>query len=430
MIPVRRRRTRHINRARLELELRRAIRPTAIVALSGLLGLAIAIYIGLQVSGTLGESTYQVRFAVSDVTGVKGGLDDLRIKGIKAGTIEKVELRDGQPYLTAKVLAKDGRIYQDAHATLRPNTPLQDMYLDVVDRGHPSAGPVTMDRPLAAGRTQSATRVDDVLGVFQPDVRARMRLLLDGLGNGLADRGLSLRSAFVELTPLLQVAGKLSRQLDRRRPMTARLVHNASVLTGELAQRDQTLKTLVRQGAASLSTLEAGRGDLDATLRVLPQTLSAVNSSFAAVRGITGDVDTALIALRPVADRVGPALGDVRRLNAGLAPAVSALGTPIHRLVPLSRSLRPLSANLQTALSRLRPQIDTVNKITATLAKCQAAVNGFFQWDASMVKYGDVRGPAPRGNLATGSPASVYAVPACAPGRAIGGRPARESDGR
>jgi ABC-type transporter Mla subunit MlaD len=430
MIPVRRRRTRHLNRARLELELRRAVRPTVIVALSCALGIGIAIYIGLQVSGTLGESTYKVRFAVNDVTGVKGGLNDLRIKGIKAGTIEKVELQGGQPYVVAKVRSKYGRIFQDAHATLRPNTPLQDIYLDVVDRGHPAAGRVTEAHPLAAGRTRTSVRVDDVLNVFQPDVRARMRLLLDGLGNGLADRGLSLRTAFVELTPLLKVAGNLSRQLDRRRPMTARLIHNAAVLTGELAQRDTTLRTLVRQGAAALSTLQAGRGDLDATLRVLPQTLSAVRTSFAAVRGITGDVDEALVALRPVADRVEPALADVRKLNGSLSPAVTALGTPVRRLVPLSQSLRPLSANLQLALARLAPQIDTINKVTKTLAVCGDAVNGFFQWDASMVKYGDARGPAPRGNLATGSPASVYAVPACAPGQAIGGRPARESDGR
>ncbi|MCW3014766.1 MAG: hypothetical protein JWO02_1858 [Solirubrobacterales bacterium] len=430
MIPVRSRRTRRINRARLELELRRSVRPTAIVALSGALGLAIAIYIGLQVSGTLGQSTYQVRFAVNDVTGVKGGLNDLRIKGIKAGTIEKVDIEDGQPYLVAKVRSKYGYVYRDAHARLRPNTPLQDIYLDVVDRGHPSAGRIDEHHPLAAGRTASSVRVDDVLNVFQPDVRARVRLLLDGLGNGLVDRGRSLRTAFVELTPLLKVAGNLSRQLARRRPMAARLIHNASILTGELAKRDVALRTLVREGSATLSTLQDGRADLDATLQVLPRTLTAISSSFASVRQVTGDVDTALTALRPVADRVDPALADVRRLNASLAPAVRALSTPVRRLVPLSQALRPLSANLSGALGTLAPQIDTINKVTKTLSVCGDALNGFFQWDASMVKYGDVRGPAPRGNLASGSPTSVYAVPACAPGQAIGGRPAKESDGR
>jgi ABC-type transporter Mla subunit MlaD len=431
MIPIRARRTTKLTRARVKLELTRAARPATVVVAGILLALGIVSYIGTQVSETLLATTYQVKFAVEDVSGVRDGMNDLRIKGVRAGTITKVEMDGTQPVITAEVDEAYGEIYRNARARLRPNTPLQDMYLDVVDRGTPKAGRAgDDDEPLPADQTDLPVPVADVLNTFQPAVRSRLQSLLDEFGNGLADRGRSLGTAFVQLTPLLRAADRVAVQLARRRPMVKRLIGNTAVLTRSLNERDRELRKLVRGGARALGTLQAGRGDLDSTLRELPDTLSALDSSFAAVRGITGDVDRALVALRPVVERVEPGLRDVRALNSTAAPAVRALQTPIRRLVPLSDALRPLSASLSAAIAALRPQMDTVAKVTRDLASCKKGVQGFFQWDASMVKYGDARGPAPRGNLATGSPAHLRPIQACTPGQAIGGRPAKESDGR
>jgi ABC-type transporter Mla subunit MlaD len=430
MTLIRARRTTHLTRARVKLELTRAARPAVVVAAGIAIALGVVGYIGAQVSDTLLASTYQVKFAVEDVTGVRAGMNDLRIKGVRAGTITKVEMNRAQPVITAEVDEAYGEIYRDARARLRPNTPLQDMYLDVVDRGTPRKGKADPDEPLPADQTDLPVPVADVLNTFQPAVRARLQSLLDELGNGLSDRGRSLGTAFVQLTPLLRAADRVAVQLARRRPMVKQIVANTAVLTRALNERDRELRKLVRGGARTLGTLRAGRDDLDATLRELPVTLSALDSSFTAVRGVTGDVDRALVALRPVVGRVEPALQDIRALNTTAAPAVRALQTPIRRLVPLSEVLRPLSASLSAAIAALRPQMDTVAKVTRGLAGCRKGVQGFFQWDASMVKYGDARGPAPRGNLATGSPAHLRPIQACTPGVAIGGRPARESDAR
>ena len=48
----------------------------------------------------------------------------------------------------------------------------------------------------------------------------------------------------------------------------------------------------------------------------------------------------------------------------------------------------------ETGLS-LSPQVGTFNHTTQDLVLCQKGVQGFFQWDASMSKFGDVRGPEP-----------------------------------
>jgi virulence factor Mce-like protein len=428
MIEIRDRRSEHINRARLKLEVTRALRPTVVVVLGGIVGLGCALYIAAHVSRTLLSNTYSLRFAVADATGVVGGLDDVRIKGIPAGTITGVQMAGGRPVLTVQIQSKYGHVYRDARAQLRPNTALQDMYLDIVDRGTPSAGPADYARPLPDSQTSTSVNIDDVLGIFGANTRARLRALLDNLGNGLQDRGAALRTAFAQLAPFVRVAGSISQQLAERSPLTRELIHNTAVLTTELGSRQRQLRVLLNAGSTAVTTLQAGSGDLAATLHQLPPTMAAIDSSFAAVRRVLPDVNPAVRSLYPVAGELPGALGAVRRLSASADPAVRALQEPVGRLVPLAQTLVPLSANLNTAIKLLLPQVGTIEHTTSDVAACKTGLQGFFQWDVSMTKFGDVRGPSPRGNVVLGAQSSgvlhspsEFAPKACTPGQPIGG---------
>jgi ABC-type transporter Mla subunit MlaD len=436
MIEVRDHLSGRITKARLQLELRRSVRPALVVLLGALVALAGAVYIASRVSRTLLTSTYEMRVAVNDATAVVPGINDVRFRGVPAGTITDVDAIGTQPVLTVKLQKKYGKIYRDARAALRPNTALQDMYLDVLDRGTPAAGQVEGDTPLSANQVDTAVSINDVLAVFNADTRTRLRTLLDELGNGLEDRGARLRTAFVELAPLLEVAGSISKQVAERRPLAKRLVHNTAVLTTELGRRDRELRRLVRDGSTTLSTLQSGARDLDATLLQLPRTLESTDASFTAVRGVLGDVDAAVRTLRPVARQLPGSLTALRRLAATAAPAVRALKRPIGELVPLAKAIVPVSADLSRAVGVLNPQIDTVDHLTKQLVNCKKGLQGFFQWDASMSKFGDTRGPVPRGNVVFGlqssgviSDPNEYAPQACTPGQPIGGRlPTRKDE--
>jgi hypothetical protein len=104
--------------------------------------------------------------------------------------------------------------------------------------------------------------------------------------------------------------------------------------------------------------------------------------------------------------------------------------------VPLAQSLQPLSANLNRASTALRPQTDTLKYVTDLLVKCQTGVQHFFQWNVSISKFGDARGPVPRGNVVLGASSgggilrdpSEYFPPSCAPGKPIGGRVVQPGD--
>jgi phospholipid/cholesterol/gamma-HCH transport system substrate-binding protein len=398
MIDVTKRLTERMTRGRLMVELRRSLRPLAVLALGAMLGLAAWLVIISNVgSGVRGEQQ-TVAFEVTSANSITPGRNPVKLHGVEIGTITGVDLHGDTAVIEAKILSQHGQVHRDARAELRSDTALENMYVNITDRGTEGAGLATAADPLPAGRTSASTQIEDVLQAFDPRVRAHLSTTLRELGGGLDDRGADLREAFVGVVPFLEVVASMSRQLSHRAALTRRLVSTSATLTAELARRDADLRALVHEGANTLTTLADSSGDLDATLRRLPPALTAWDSSFAAVRGVVDDVDAALRDLRPVADRLPAGLTTLRRLSDDADPALQALRDPVRRLVPLSTSIGPLSARLDAAVRTLAPQTGAINHVTSTVAGCTNAIFGFFAWTASVTKFDDGRTLFPRGN--------------------------------
>jgi virulence factor Mce-like protein len=397
--------TEGVNRARLVSEARRSVRSGVLFAVGAIVMLAIAAYLVTNLVPTFGHDTYQVRFAVPQDFGVFEGVSDVRFRGVKAGTISSAERRGTQLILVATIRKDAGIVYRNARAQIRPITPLNDVYLDIVDPGTPSGGRADPNQPLNESQTETSVTVPDVLNTFNPDARLGAQRLLDQLGNGVADGGLKLRRALVALAPFLKQAGALTQDIAYRSAITKRLIHNTAVLTTELGRRQIELRRLVATGAATVGTLAAGSRDLDATLAQIGPTFTELRSSLASVRGVIGTVDAGVSSLYPVADRLQGGLASLRSLNATLSPAVAALQRPVSALVPWVVQLNQVSDRLQPIATALRPQVPTVDRLAQRLVDCQKGVIGFFQWNTSLSKFGDQNGPEPRGNLAFGIPA-------------------------
>lgn len=428
MIEVRDYRTEKINRTRISLEIKRALRSGLIVAAALIVGALIALHIAHNIGSSLGLSTQTVSFRVNDATDVVAQSDEVRFLGIPAGRVTSVTMDGTEPVITASFSTQYGHIYRDAQAVVRPNTALEDMYLDIINPGTRAAGLASTSHPLGASQVDTSVNLDDVLDVFNADARASLRDLLNNMGNGLADRGASLREGFVEALPFVEAAARLSQQLSDRATLVRQLVHNSAILTADLGANQTSLRALIGSGSATLETLENNATNFNNTLAALPPTLTDLHSSLASVSGVLGDVDTAVRSLYPLANELPSSLSAVRLLGASASPAVQALQTPVQKLVPLVRYLVPLSNNLSLTVSRLLPQVPALDQATRDLAACRTGVQGFFEWNPSLAKYGDDRGQSPRGNVAAGAQSSgtltdpfEQAEQACTPGMPIGG---------
>jgi len=435
MIDVNDRLTERINRARLQLEVRRAAGPFFVLLVGLGIGLACAVWLVTNVSKTAISSTRVVSFVVDDANAVVAGRNQVRFRGIPAGQVTDVDLVDHRAVVTVKIQKKFGPVYRNATAALQQDTPLEDMHLDIKDRGDRAAGEADEDHPLDPSRTSTRVQVEDVLDTFQPEVRDRLRSLLANLGNGLDGRGVWLQTAFAELTPLLRASGRLTSQLAERDHLVRRLVRNSARLTTELGSRDKILRTVVREGGATFGTLRTERASLDGFLHELPPTLQGADDSLAAVDGILGDTDTAVQRLRPVADAIPTALSGIEELSDSLGPAAKKLRTPVRRLTPLSDALRPLSQQAGMSFKTLLPQVPVLNRTFRNLAGCKEGISQFFLFQPTVGPFDDKRGPMLRADVQasaaanglTSTPRRKFA-PTCSGGRTIPGRPATETD--
>lgn len=416
------RRSSGVSGRRLAQESRRAARHLLIIVAGTALLVAIAAWFVLNISQTFGRSTYDVRFAVNNAFGIFAGADEVRFRGVPAGTIEAVERHGTQLVILARIRSQYGPVYRNAHAELRPITPLNDVYLDITNPGSPNAGRALAGQPLPQSQTTTSVTVPDVLDGLTSDARAGAYRLLDNLGNGLADGGLKLRQAFVQLGPFLQDAGVLTREVALHQAETEQLVRDTAVLTATLATRQAQLRRLVATGAATFGALAQSSGDLNATLTQLAPTAEQLNSTLASVRSVLGTVNGGLTSMLPVAGALPSGLRDLRALAAVLGPAAERLTPAAGAMTPFVERVRDLLGPTSQITAGLLPQTPVVNRTATDLVKCKTGVIDFFQWNASLTKMGDTTGgPVPRGNLAFGIPSPNTQVlrdpiQSCSPG--------------
>jgi virulence factor Mce-like protein len=413
----------------MRVELRRARRPALVVAAGLVAAVASAAVLLSHLSGgTPFATTTTIRVAVDDAKGVVPSEDEVRWAGVVVGRISAAKLDGDRAVLTAQLNGGQARpLYRNARVRLRPQTALNDMYLDIEDPGTPAAGKLAPGAVLGAARTRTPVDIAEVLNVFSGGVRDRLKQALDELAVGLPDGGAELRSAFAQAVPLLEVTHRLGGAIARRRQMTRRLVANVRVIMDELATRDATITRLVGAAGSTFDELGARRVALDRVLRELPPTLGQMRSSFSQLQGTLADTRPALATLRPAVRALPSGLRALDSLDANARPALRALQPAVIALRPLARDLAPTASALDAAFARLEPELPAVERITEKISRCERPVDKFFAYTTSTFKFGN-RGnltASPRGLLATttadatnGTDPNMVGAVGCADGKA------------
>jgi ABC-type transporter Mla subunit MlaD len=399
--------TEKINLSLLKLEAKRALRSLVIIAIGFAVTLGGVYYIINNINGGIG-STHQMKFQVADVTGVVPGRAEARFYGITAGKVTNAQLAGGHAVLTVNIATKFGKVYKNATASLRPNTALEDMYLDITNRGTPSAGVAGPNYVIPINQTTSPVNLSAVMNIFQPDVRTQLYNLLDQFGNGLSDRGYMLKKAFALAAPFIKIAGNVANQLAVRASETKEFVHNASTLSATLASRSTQLHQFVDAGTRTLEALSTeGGAPLRQTLSELGSSLNTVDATWQSLRVLLPGAKAAVNSVQPVADDLSNGLTNLKRFSVAARPALAKLQRPVTQLTPLADALSPVAKDLSTSVTRIKPQVADFDDVATGTAKCIDFINEFFNWDYSMSKFYDEYGPMVRGSLHFG----FYSLP-------------------
>ncbi len=389
--------TDHLTRERLALEARRARKPLLWVLLL-LAGAGVAFVLLLEELHLPApwQHQYTLRIAAPNITGVQTN-DEVRIAGVQVGHITAINLVHGTAVMTTSIDPQYAPVYRNAQVQVRPNTPLEDMFVDIVSRGTRTAGQVKSGGEIPASQVQSPVQIGQVIDIFDSAVRPRVTAAINALGQGLGDHGEQLKEALVDLAPFLQEAKNFSQTIADRTTETEQLVHNFALLGAEVAGRSRQLTGLVDDGATTMHSVASVERQLGATIDELPPTLTELPSAMSSLDQAADQVTPAARALIPVADALAPALRSLKTLSPIATTALAALDRPLPSLTSLLKQAKPVATGLARAFARLRPQTPELNYVTAEIIKCSQPLQDFFQWTMSVSKLSGPDGNYQRG---------------------------------
>jgi phospholipid/cholesterol/gamma-HCH transport system substrate-binding protein len=406
-----------IHTGRLALEIRRSRGGlAALLALLAITTVAVVVIAGGLRLNMPWSSEYTVRVAVDNAKGVVPGKQEVRLAGIPVGEITGAQLVGGRPILTLTLQSQYAPLYRNARLRLRPKTPLDDLYMDIEDRGTTAAGELTSSQILPAQRTIVPVDVGPVLDSFTGDTRVRLAEAINELGAGLKDHGQQFDQALVDLAPFLRAAQRLTREMAVRQAATRHLIHNFRLMMEALGSRDRQLRELVSGGAQTFSEIAAQDSSLSQVIVQFPPTLKQLLPAFSALRAATTQLNPALDDLRATARKLPGGLSALRSFSRTALPSLTALAQTLPSLDRLMTALRPTAAGLQHDFALLLPQAPRLNRVTAAIVPCEPAIDKFFANTLSLMKFYDANGVIARGQTVDGLDPTQTADSSCAPG--------------
>lgn len=292
------------------------------------------------------------------------------VAGVKVGEISRVELRDGVALVSLKIDPADlprRDLRTDARLILRPRTPLLDMTVDI-DPGTPSEPVLADGVVLGTSHTTANVNFDEVTASLDTDTRLWMQTMLQAGGRGLGDRGPALREALKAGAPTLDSARRVSAAVASRRRELARAIHNLKLLSGALAQQDQSVAQLVDGGDRTFAALAGESAALQSSVARLPGTLNAARSALAALTPFANAAAPALRALIPTAKALPDALRGVDPLFVKGAPALRDTSRLTARAVPVLQQLEPALRSLSAQTGDLKTTFDVLERLTNEVA--------------------------------------------------------------
>ena len=315
--------------------------------------IAVAAIVVIPSATGADDGPYKVR-GIFDNGGFIVAGEEVRVAGATIGTVESVDvsgpdeivsLEDGGIAVPGKAVVvmditddgfKDFR--EDASCIIRPQSLIGEKLVDCTPTqpraaGQPvppeleeiEDGPGEGQRLLPLENNGKAVDLDLIQNINRASYRDRFRLILNDLGAGLAARGDDLGEIVDRANPALRQTNRVLKILADQNDQLASLASDGDAVLEPLAQNRTSITGFFRNAAvAGQATAERG-DDLEAQLRLFPETLRQVRATMKDLRGF--------------ADQGTPLMDDVGAVAPNLSKATQSLPAFFRAGIPAFDSL-------------------------------------------------------------------------------------------
>jgi phospholipid/cholesterol/gamma-HCH transport system substrate-binding protein len=286
----------------------------------GVILVILVIVVGLQTPQLVTMATSVRHQALFDeAAGLTAG-NDVKVSGVKVGSVSGITLERGKALVTFVVEGKV-RLGAETTAHIRTGTLLGQRILTLESRG---TGTLKSADVIPVSRTSSPFVLTDALGMLATDTKGMDTATLNQSLDTLSD---TIDRLSPQLGPTFDSLSQLSRTLNSRNESLNNLLKSASKVTGILSERSNQVNTLLLNANDLLDVLQQRRYavvNLLANTSALSQQLTGlVHDNEKELAPALERLNSVTAMLEKNSDNIGKALAGLAKYEVTQAEAVN-----------------------------------------------------------------------------------------------------------
>jgi phospholipid/cholesterol/gamma-HCH transport system substrate-binding protein len=327
---------------------------------------AVAVVVVLVVAS--GGGGYRVRAIFSNASGLVDG-DQVMIGPTAVGSVAAIGLtKPGEAAVTLRLNADAAPLHRGTVARIAENglAGIASHYVTLEPAGT-SAPRIPTGGVVPERDTHAEVGLDQLFDTLNAKTRSGLSQLIKGEATSTRGRVKQARASLRYLAPALASTSQLAAQLDRYEPAFDGLLVKGAQTMEALASRSGQLNDLVAKTDTAAGALAGQSQALEATLSLLPQTLTRSSTALAGLRQTLGTLSPVVAAAKPGARRLPQLATALGRFERTAMPTFTALVDLISRpsgvgggyLTRLLREAPALAKATRSAFPALIRAMDT-----------------------------------------------------------------------
>ncbi|MDA0162805.1 MlaD family protein [Solirubrobacter ginsenosidimutans] len=339
--------------------------------------LAVIVVAIVLIASQDDKQGYQVR-AIFDNAGFVIPGEDVKIAGVKVGKVASLDVTPD--FKAAVVLDITEPGYQDfrndASCIVRPQNLIGERFVECKPTQPRSAtaqappklkeiqrGPGKGQFLLPVSNTMQTVDIDLIGNTMREPERARLSLILNELGTGLAGRGRDLNDVIRRANPALQETDKVLAILARQNTQLEQLAVNSDTVLAPLARDRASVAGAIRNSSSVAEATAEKSAALEADIQTLPRFLDELQPTMERLGSLSDQTTPLLVDLHA---RAGDINNVVRRLgpfSTAAIPAVDSLGEAAKTGTPAVVAAQPVIADLRGLAKAVLPVGVTLRQV-------------------------------------------------------------------
>ncbi len=279
-----------------------------------------------------GGNDYVITGHFLSAEGVTTG-NDVVLSGVPVGKVVSVAVAPdgdsgGGALIGMRLDKRYSPLRRGTTATLRRKGFLSNMYVDL-SPGSPNNRAIPAGGGLPISDTAAPVELDQVMDIFDPDTRAKLKTLTLEGGKSLIGRGQDINHALADLPEISSNFAHAAGNLDQSQQQLDDLTVEFDRITQQMASEDAALRGSLRNGASILDTIAAREERLQAEIQ---HANSGLGKADAGLAGHERDLAQLLLEIPDLQQRLknlsasaDPALVDLNMCYPDIVSAIAGL---------------------------------------------------------------------------------------------------------